>query len=241
MLAGWQERFIYLPDGQDFWDCAGAARASLAPREYGDTRMYVSEHLAPNTPVVVVYHGNAGSACDRIYYVPLLEAAGYATVLVEYAGYSDDPVPPGHARIKQDVLNVIAFLNQEAITSVTVLGESIGSGPASYHAAEASPAQLILITPFTSLRELARYHYWFYPTNWLVNNAFDNQELLTDYTGAILLIHGDRDQTVPAEMSEILAAERPESTTLRILPGVGHNDLFLHPEFSTVFVDWLRR
>ena len=239
ILALWQERFIYRPDKQDFWNCPAAARAQLAPKEHRGTRMYVSEVAASHTPAAVVYHGNAGSACDRTYYSSLLLAAGYAPILVEYAGYSADPEPPSHQRIKRDVTNVIDYLHLQSITEVVVIGESIGSGPASYHAALAPPARLVLITPFTSLRDLARYHYWFYPSGLVVDNAFDNVALLARYQGPLLLLHGKRDTVVPPEMSEALAASRPAFSNHIVLLTAGHNDIYSHSEFVPTLQSWL--
>ena len=204
------------------------------------TRLYLSKAVASNTPVAVVYHGNAGSACDRTYYVSSFAKAGYATILVEYAGYSADPVPPSHERIKQDVRNVIDYLAHNSGREVVVVGESIGSGPASYHAALASPARLVLITPFTDLHTLAHYHYWFYPTRLVVDNAFDNVALLAGYEGPVLLLHGEQDTIVPPKMSGALAAQQPALRDLIMFPGVGHNGLLLHPDFTETLVDWLR-
>ena len=115
-----QEQIIYQPFPQDFFNCPALREAK--PITYQGTRMYAN--VASNTPTAILYHGNAGSACDRAFYTTLFETAGYGYLLVEYAGYSNDPLPPSHERIKQDVHNVIAYLEQENLTDVAVIGEN---------------------------------------------------------------------------------------------------------------------
>ena len=36
---------------------------------------------------IIVFHGNAGTAADRIYYVNVLQPLGYRIILAEYPGY----------------------------------------------------------------------------------------------------------------------------------------------------------
>ncbi len=36
---------------------------------------------------IIVFHGNAGSAINRIYYLQALEKLGYRVILAEYPGY----------------------------------------------------------------------------------------------------------------------------------------------------------
>jgi hypothetical protein len=190
---------------------------------------------------VVVYHGNAGAACDRAYYVPLITGAGAVPVLVEYSGYSDDPTPPSHTGIKTDVSHITNWLEATAIAKVTVIGESIGSGPAVLHASLNPPDKLILITPFTSLRDLAKHHYWYFPTDWLVQNAFDNLTTLSQYQGPRTIIHGTKDAIVPYEMSEALTQVNPTNTTLVGVAGANHNNLLGFVAFNSAVTSALRQ
>jgi hypothetical protein len=86
-----QEHVVYLPFPQDFTTCPAFSAAEKVSHQ--GTRMYVSNlHM----PTVVLYHGNAGSACDRYFYADLFSLAGYGYIIVEYAGYSNDPTPTTH-------------------------------------------------------------------------------------------------------------------------------------------------
>lgn len=226
-----QERLVYQPSEQVFADCPTMSAYGLHPQVFNDTRFYAPTNLSSSSQVVVIYHGNAGSACNRTYYLPYLEETGSEAIFVEYAGYSNDLQTPSHDAIKNDVANITTFLEQSNMSNVVVLGESIGTGPAVLHASQLPPKQLVLITPFTSLKDLARHHYWYFPTDLLVDNAFDNLETLRLYSGPRSIIHGANDEIIPVSMSEELTTLAPEQTTLTIVDNANHNNLLNYPEF----------
>lgn len=221
-----QERIIYLPAVQDFEACAAFQDAQKI--NHNGTRMYVEEG---ERGMVVLYHGNAGSACDRDFYARTFRRSGFGYAIVEYAGYSNDPRQTTHELVKQDVRNVIDYLTAQKVANVLVVGESIGTGLASYHASLAPPQKLLLISPFTSLADVAQRIYWFYPAKWLVDNAFDNIELLSAYDGDLTIMQGEDDSIIPPALGrklyENLATPRKRLITIE---GVGHNDLFASPK-----------
>ena len=229
-----QERVVYYPNNQNFANCPALSAATLV--NASGTRLYVE---LTDGPTAVLYHGNAGSACDRAFYTRLFSAAGYGYVLVEYAGYSNDPVPPSHSRIKQDVRNVVTWLDEQNLTGIVVVGESIGSGVAAYHAQLAPPDSLLLIAPFTDLAAVARTRFWFYPTSLLVDNAFDNVTALANYPGRTLIIHGDQDNIIPYALGQELFADLPAAKTFETIAGAGHNNLFQFPTTVTAINQFL--
>lgn len=220
-----QECIVYQPGSQDFFDCPALADAELI--EHAGTRMYVSTTTGPT---MVLYHGNAGSACDRAFLAERFEAAGYGFVLVEYAGYSNDSTPPSHERIKQDVMNVIDFLATRNVSEVALVGESIGAGVASHHASLAPPERLLLIAPFPDLQAVAAERFWFYPTSWLVENAYAPERSLAKYNGPVTIIHGSDDRIIPQRLGWALFDTLKTEKTFVSIDGAGHNDLFLYPE-----------
>jgi pimeloyl-ACP methyl ester carboxylesterase len=226
VLTLMQESIIYQPWPQDFTACSALADATAVT--HNGTRMYV-EH--GERGLVVLYHGNAGSACDRAFYVREFQRAGFGYVLVEYAGYSNDERKPTHDLIKQDVRNVVSYLQDHPAPRTVVVGESIGTGAASLHTALQAPDHLVLIAPFASLSDMAQRKFWFYPSRWLVDNAFDNVSLLQTYQGPVTIIHGDNDMII-AQKSGLLLFEQLTTTQKEFvsLSGYGHNDLFMSPE-----------
>jgi pimeloyl-ACP methyl ester carboxylesterase len=198
--------------------------------------MYVSTTTGP---VVVLYHGNAGSACDRAFYTQFFTDAGYGYVLVEYAGFSNDPREPSHELIKQDVRNVISYLQTTKVNGVAIVGESIGTGFAAYHASLAPPQKLLLITPFTDLLDIAKGRFWLYPTSLLVDNALDNTTALKNYRGNVTIIHGAEDSIIPYKLGQRLFNSLSAEKEFVTITGSDHNDLFTYQETSTAIQNFL--
>jgi esterase/lipase len=229
-----QESIVYHPFPQDFVSCPGFEEAKKVT--YQGTRMYVSE---TSGPTAVLYHGNAGSACNRDFYANLFTQANYSYIIVEYAGFSNDVQSPSHELIKQDVKNVISYLEKENVERVVVVGESIGTGFAAYHASIAPPKELLLISPFTDLKDVARGRFWFYPTSLLVDNALDNIEALHTYTGEVTIIHGTEDKIIPYKLGEKLYNSIQTEKNITPVQDAGHNNLFTFEETYSAINEFL--
>ena len=231
-----QESIIYQPSPQDFSTCPNLVQAEKIT--HGGTRMYFKD----NGPrVAVLYHGNFGSACDRAFIAGLFEQAGYSYLLPEYAGYSNDNGKPSHERIKKDVEHAVDFLRTRNFSEVVVVGESVGDRFASYHASLLPPKKLLLISSFTTLVDIAREAFWFYPISLLVRDEFDNAHLLEDFQKEVVLLHGDKDDIIPLALGQKLFAQLTTPHKKMILiPGAGHNDLFAFPETYQAIDDFLK-
>lgn len=229
-----QERLIYLPPAQDFFLCETIPKENMV--SFRGTRMY--SHIEER-PVVVIYHGNADSACNMTFLIPLLERVGYGYVFVEYTGYGGDNKRPSHELVKSDVENVIRYLGEHNASKTAVLGFSIGTGAASYHASIASPKKTVLISPFTDLLAVARNRLWFYPINWMGINAFDNVSLLDGYTGQILIVHGNQDAIIPYRLGTELYSSIQTDKEFITIEGSGHNDIFYSEKTSRALQSFL--
>jgi hypothetical protein len=229
-----QEKIIYQPSAQDFAACLNFIKAEKITHQ--GTRMYVS---ATTGPMVVLYHGNAGSACDRGVYAAQFTQAGYGYIIVEYAGFGNDTKRPSHELIKQDVKNVISYLESIKMEKLVVVGESIGTGFASHHASLAPPEKLLLISPFTNLSDIAKERFWFYPTSLLVDNALDNVEALKNYRGKVVIIHGTKDSIIPYQLGQGLFTSIPTEKEFISIVGASHNDLFTLEQTYTAMQEFL--
>lgn len=225
LLTVFQDKVIYQPGIQDFATCFNFSDAEKVT--YNGTRMYIQN---PDKPLVVLYHGNAGSACDRKIYADIFTKAGYGYVVVEYTGYSNDPRIPSHETIKADVKNVVDYLASQHLTDITVVGESIGTAIASYHTSLSAPKKLLLISPMSSLADVASDRFWFYPTNLLVDNAFDSVTLLQPYQNPVTIIHGNSDSVIPYKLGEKLFVSLSTQKEFVTIQGGDHNDLFNYSE-----------
>lgn len=217
-----QRKFIYFPDNQDFLSCEGFQDAQ---KIYMDkTRAYLKK---TSDKLVIVYHGNAGSACDRYFLKEIFEKKGYSYIFVEYSGYSNDTKNPSKKLLQQDVKNTIHFVETQKFKKIIIYGESIGTGVASYHASISSADGLIFIAPFDSILNFARKSYPVYPLGLMLKEDYDNIASLKDYGGKITIIHGSRDSVIPLERSRNLFKSliTSEKEFVQIMHA-DHNDIY---------------
>jgi uncharacterized protein len=193
-----QERLIYFPDDQDFYSCP--ILADYSAKSFNGTRFYFKNNSADS--VVIFYHGNYGSACDRGNIKHHFTKLDKDIIFVEYAGYSNDVVRPSMKLIQNDVRNIAEFVRD--YNEVNVIGESLGTGPASYQAKISKVDKLFLVSPFSSISDLAQSYYKIYPVKFMVRDNYDNIKWLKNYENKIIIVHSNNDNIIPPIFSQIL-------------------------------------
>ena len=228
--------YIYFPDNVDFYSCRYFSESEKI--EHNSTRMYYKEN---GEELVVLYHGNAGNACDRTLYASYFDAHNISYILAEYTGYAGDNKKPSKKLILEDVNNVIDFTKNVQYNKLTILGESIGSAVAGEHIKKQAPDKLILISPFTKLSDVARIHYPLYPTRLLREEDYDNREPMSHYKGALLVISGEKDTIIPHSMSKKIYTVATSTSFKEFfpIPNAGHSDLFIHDRFFEKIIEFI--
>ena len=77
---------------------------------------------------IIVFHGNAGSALDRSYYVHALGRLGYRVILAEYPGYGSRSGKPGENQFTADAVETVGRAAKQFGHPLFLLGESLGCG-----------------------------------------------------------------------------------------------------------------
>ncbi len=228
-----QRRLIYFPDAE----IPDRARAGATMME--DVRLATADGLdllawyAPargGMPTIVVFHGNAGHIGHRFDKLRFLIDAGHGLLLVEYRGYGGNPGSPTEDGLYADADAALAFLAGRAVPSErTVLyGESLGSGLAVEAARRTRVGAVILEAPFTSVADVAAAIYWYVPARRLVLDRFDSTAKIAAIGCPLLILHGERDNVVPARYGRALHEAAREPKELWIAPEGDHNDLYDH-------------
>lgn len=174
---------------------------------------------------VLVFHGNAGSAVDRDYYVTELRACGYRTILCEYPGYGARPGSVGEASFVTDARAIVQAAHAEYGAPIFVLGESLGCAVAAGVCQGESPVQgCVLITPWDTLGSIARHHYWYLPVKWFIRDSYDSIAYLQAFGGSLAVVLAEHDTLIPVEHGKRLYDSVSCEKRLWHLQGVGHND-----------------
>jgi pimeloyl-ACP methyl ester carboxylesterase len=239
MLAALQRQLIYYPElAPENALLESAARAGMTDwrSDAGEIIGWHTRTPDGNARRLVVFHGNAGHALYRQYF-----AAGFLSLrmdwqvyLFEYPGYGARPGSPSEEAIKAAATDAVQGLLAEDARPVYLLGESLGSGVATYLASALSSqvAGVLLVTPFTSLTDVASHHYSMLPVRALLNERYDSMNALKHYNGPVAFLVAGNDEIVPAALGRRLYESYSGPKWLREQPGAGHNTLDFSPTAS---------
>jgi uncharacterized protein len=174
-------------------------------------------------PAVLVCHGNGGDRAGLADLAAALNARGHSVLLFDYRGFGGNPGQPAEEGTAADARAARAWLaKQPGVEKIVYFGESLGAAVALGLAVEEPPAALILRSPFTSLHEVAVVHYPVLPR--LLADRYPSIDRIRSVHVPVMVIAGDRDDTVPEEMSRRLYDAANEPKKFVLVPGAGHND-----------------
>ncbi|MGB7418133.1 MAG: alpha/beta hydrolase [Erythrobacter sp.] len=195
----------------------------------------------PDRATVLWFHGNAGSLAGAARETRVLAEAGYGIMLAPYRGYAAEEGHPSEAGFARDGRAALAFIRKAGVApqQLIVAGNSIGTGTAVAMASEAQPAALILVSPLTSLADVAGGALPFVPARSLLRDRYDNAARIAALDLPILVLHGTADRVVPVSHGRTLSGlnDRADFTAFE---GAGH-DLSFHEETQRVQRDWLAK
>jgi hypothetical protein len=209
-------------------------------------KLSVLQLQLPNPKGVVFFlHGNAGNLAGWFTNTPFYREANFDLVMPDYRGYGKSSGRiESEQRLQDDVLAVWRQVAPRyAGKKVVIYGRSLGTALAAQLSSELSaqghPADLtVLVTPYSSIRELASEAYPFAPS-WLLRYPLETAQRARGIRGTILLYHGDHDALIPLRHSERLAAALPNAQ-LVMIPGAGHNDIHQFAEYRQHLMQALR-
>lgn len=211
----------------------------------GATLSVLQLKLAQSRGVIFFLHGNAGNLEGWFTNTAFYREAGWDLVMPDYRGYGKSTGRvESEAQLHQDMDTVWAhFAPQYAGRKVVVYGRSLGTALAAEHASRLSgqgraPSLTVLVTPYSSIRELASEIYPFIPS-FLLRYPLETAQRAQGVRGPILLLHGDRDELIPVEHSRRLAAALPQAS-LVVVPGATHNDIHEFPAYREPLLQALR-
>jgi uncharacterized protein len=239
-----QDRVLFYPGPNDTALLAQWKSQALEIRT-SDTRLegWWADNSASTTPFVILYFG--GNAEDVLYQATMAERFNARRMLVvNYRGYGQTQGQPSQAALYADGLAIYDYVVNEVGAEpehIVVMGRSLGSGVASMLASERSVRAAILITPFDSIRAVASSHYPIFPVKLLLRHPFDSKSFARQTKAPALIIAAAEDRVIPAKHAQALANAWAGEQHLHVLPGVGHNDLELHPDYFKLINGFLGR
>jgi len=179
----------------------------------------------PGLPVFLYFHGNAGTLSGRAERIRRIVEAGYGLLAVSYRGFPGSGGSPGEAEIFSDALEIFDRLNGEG-ERIVLYGESLGSGVATYVAAERDAAALILEAPFTAATDIAADTYPWVPVTLLMRDQFRSLDRIGRVNEPLLVVHGTADAVVPFSYGRTLFDAAREPKHFEAIEGASHSNLW---------------
>lgn len=168
-------------------------------------------HLCPQNPVasVIYFHGNGGNLGVLSELLVLFCRYGLRVLAVDYRGYGWSTGTPTEAGLYTDALATVEFFHQHLRGSrpgipTLYWGRSLGSCVAAYAASRKPPDGLILETGFPSKAALLENFPHLKPFRIFAPCRLETAAYLKEHHFPVLVVHGDRDRTVPFEQGEAL-------------------------------------
>lgn len=234
----WQRRLLYFPQpltpaaadaafalyGVERWpEGSGAAYRGLVKKTSG-------AHAFTNG-TVLVFHGNAGGAHDRIDYCLTLQRHGWRVILAEYPGYGARGGRINETSFREDARATARLARQqEPGRRLIVFGESLGCGVAAAVASdlELRVDALVLATPWDKLESVAAARYPWLPVRFFLRDRYDSAAALAAYSGPVTILMAGDDEIIPARSTLRLYEAMRHALPRRLIriPDVGHNDWF---------------
>ena len=182
-------------------------------------------------PNALVYFGGNGE--DVSFNLPAFSSAfpDHALYLLNYRGYGGSTGSPTEEAIQQDALALFDAIHAKH-PKVVVMGRSLGSGVAIRLASQRPARRLVLITPYASIAELGARQFPYFPVRWLLRDRYESWRYAPKITVPTLLVAAERDGIIPRSSTEELYAYfKTGIASLKIIPGVGHNDISQSPGY----------
>ena len=153
---------------------------------------------------------------------------------LEYPGYGSRAGSPSQESLVAAAQQALDKLQENDARPVFLMGESLGSGVASLLAGKnpKKVAGIFLITPFSSVADVAASRFPVFPVRWILKDRFDSKQALKDYSGPVAILLAGRDSVVPARFGQQLFESYRGPKRKWMQPKADHNTLDLSPSAS---------
>lgn len=233
LVSVFQERIAFQPQGPPYPTADGAVRVDYLASDGQPLFAYVVGTPSADEPLLIAFHGNADLAVLQLDWAnEVLQRTGVPVLLAEYRGYAGLPGKPAYAGSRLDADAAYAFARQSLGVSpdrIAFFGHSLGSAIAAELAARHRPFVLILQSPFTSARDMAKRAIGYRPSpfgwNLFSRIHFDTNETVKSLETPVSVAHGEQDQLIPPNMGRVVFGSAKKKCKWLLVPKASHNDV----------------
>lgn len=225
-----------------------------------------------NNQLLIYFHGNSEDIGQNIFFIHnIREVFNMSILAIEYPGYGfftheikNDKVNPkkklkctsqqiihnGHVVMRHILKGVEHGGLGYKAENIYFFGRSIGTGPACLFAKHYFPRGLILVSPYTTIRNVAQ-HMVSKALCFIVAQHFNNLEAIKEIACPIIMVHGKRDKLIPSSHSEqlwktFLSSSQPGddkilNSVLLVHPHMTHNEFNMEEDLVEPIRKFMKR
>jgi pimeloyl-ACP methyl ester carboxylesterase len=175
---------------------------------------------------LLIVHGNSGCAIDRLDYADELRSIEPLDVyILEYPGFGARAGSPSQKSFFYAADEAIRLLKKAG--TVYVMGESLGTGVASYLAGTYPDTVqgMLLVAPYNNMTGVAQMHMPIFPVSLLLLDRFPSEKFLENYHGPVAMLFAGADVVVPNRFGHKLYDGYQGPKRFWEIPLAGHDDL----------------
>lgn len=145
---------------------------------------------------------------------------------VEYPGYGIYEGEANAKTILEDAEIIFDFLTNEVMiqpANIYLFGRSIGSGPATYLAANRKPGLLVLMSAYTSIRSIVKSLAGSF-AQYLIAERFRNIDEIDKVVCPCFFLHGKKDRLIPDSHTSELFMKCKAMAAMHLSSNMTHNE-----------------
>ncbi|HEY9730371.1 MAG TPA: alpha/beta hydrolase [Drouetiella sp.] len=188
-------------------------------------------HVPGATKTILFHHGQGGNLTHCLGWARKFIADGASFFIYDYEGYGLSNGVPTRSGIIEDGEAAFKYLTESRhvpAANIVDCGFSLGTGVASALAADHDFAGVILIAPYTTLKQAAldlMPMLAVYPPPFWPETKLGSWDYVAGKHPPLLIIHGDRDAKINVLHSDLLFKHATATKTFVRVSNYGHGDL----------------
>lgn len=230
LLLGFESSLIYHPvKADERWVPPRLPFEDLTLKSSDGNTIHAWWCPQPGAAYTILFsHGNAHNLSNHAWIIPAMREQFPCNVLIyDYPGYGKStgkPSEPGCYASADAAYTWLTETKKVPPDQIILMGQSLGSAMACELAAKHDHRALVLLSPFTTIRDIGQEIMPIFPVKWMMSHHYDNRSKLQNYNKPLLIGHSTGDEVIPFHHGQrLFDAAGSKQKTFHKIEGADHN------------------